>query len=866
MRTRIHIVAFICLMLLWSTGVEGAGGREAGAADRPVSTADVMTRIVSVTSAVVRDGARIAIAADGRMLGFEKSILPDPPRMVIDVQGNADKGRSRRFPVSCPGVDGLRVGFHPPYVRLVLDLTGSDVPRHHVALDGNRLVVHLTIGGLEGQPPPSEGTDHRKDDRAPVPDMGRHRHADPTEAVQAKKPPPAAQQEKAAAKPSIVDLNARLTRFPPTDGRPDTALYTRGLTAFNNREWAAAAADLSALVVQHADSPHAAAAHILLAKAFEAQNGAADSPEAHKAMAHYKKAVNRFPDAPFLYAAMLGLAGRYAAAGDKMEAVAYYNLIIHNDRRSLCALQALLHKADILLGLNRWEALTRTVQQLETRLNRWHESDGILDVKVEMARLLHDMSRFSASRRLLARLAADHPDYLRKRHQMALYAGYNAYELGAYAEARDHFFYAYNIDPRHPSRPFILVKIGETFRNEKKPLNAARVYLLTTDRFGDSEAAVIARIRLAELQQAGDLAQDPVLLSVVRESVGDPPTIYERVVNAAYAANAFSPLAQLAMIRLADWKRSQGKAHEGRFLVECLLQKRPWETMDPDVQGALTRLVAGLFAEKAQDGRSHELMHFYFSHPVLFNEMTSSEALLTVARSLRNAGFTEMSQPLVEKAQTLKAHVPESADMRFMLVGDAIRKGEYSTAVKHLDQLTAGRLSGVDRRRAGRMKADALRKMGQPDQALEVISTLRLPVEGACEQTEILLEKALLEKQLNRRRDLALTLQSLEVPMEVCRRHSLVFYQRLADLYLFMQRPERSLMVLEKALEKIEAEPARSMLAYKAAVCCQRMNRIKEGEDILRRIVEQADPLWRRLAAEKLDEIQFDETMAALRN
>jgi len=90
----------------------------------------------------------VHIVGDGRFDKYDVSLLPDPPRLVVDLFGVKSTGVKDELTLSGPWAKRLRIGRHAEKVRLVFDLRFNpkgELPFQLIA-EENRLVVSLIPG------------------------------------------------------------------------------------------------------------------------------------------------------------------------------------------------------------------------------------------------------------------------------------------------------------------------------------------------------------------------------------------------------------------------------------------------------------------------------------------------------------------------------------------------------------------------------------------------------------------------------------------------------------------------------------------------------------------------------------------------
>ncbi len=104
------------------------------------------SKILSIEPVTLDQDLDVHIIGDGRLENYDVSLLPDPPRLVVDLKGVKSSVLRNVLTLSGPWVRKVRVGQHADRVRVVFDLgikLEAELP-YQITLEENRLVVSIS--------------------------------------------------------------------------------------------------------------------------------------------------------------------------------------------------------------------------------------------------------------------------------------------------------------------------------------------------------------------------------------------------------------------------------------------------------------------------------------------------------------------------------------------------------------------------------------------------------------------------------------------------------------------------------------------------------------------------------------------------
>ncbi|MEE9612728.1 MAG: tetratricopeptide repeat protein, partial [Desulfatiglandales bacterium] len=398
-----------------------------------------MSKVLSIATKDSGNGTTVYVFGNGKIPDYMTKILDSPPRIVVDILNANEPYESMTIPVKSTNLKSVRVGYHPETIRLVLDLKGTRVPTIRTMSANNGLTIFL---GLREQK--EKGISHqagRKLTRKAIPPLE-----------------------------TLLQMEA-------DDGKEDTAFFTKSVNAYRAQNWSRAIQNLNHLIKDYPSGVYTERAYFLLAKSYEQLYSPSILTHFTKIKRHYEDAINSFPNSIYVPDALLSIGNLFLRAKNHHEALGYYNLASKKDKDSVTALRALIQKAKILSLKKREEAFS----VLEYIISRYPDSPEGTEAKVESSKILYEMNSFHKSLKVLSELKTKNPENLYQYPEIALYLGYNYYQLGDHKRARENLFRFYNSDPDSELNHLVFTKIADTYRDEGLVQDGAKLYQLVLE-------------------------------------------------------------------------------------------------------------------------------------------------------------------------------------------------------------------------------------------------------------------------------------------------------------------------------------------------------------------------------------------------
>ena len=518
-------------------------------------TQEVTTSPIVITLEEGQKGTRVSLSGQEEIRDFVSRTLDNPERIALDIFITVPSFDSITVPVKSKRLKRIRVGYHPERIRVVLDLRGPRIPQFTTRPTARGIVILLGSESARGDEKNLLGPGDEE--------QGKKIVEQPSS--QGRNVPPGDQGEEAIRHTfKVISVSERLTEDEIRGDPEEAALLRKGIKAYKARDWSGAIGLLRRLIEKYPHGKLTERAYFLLAKSYGRLYSDSPSSRFRELEEHYKRAINRFPKSIYVAAALLDLGNLYLENKNYYEAVGYYNLVVKRRMKSIEALRALLQKARILRVKRRMdEALSVLTQATE----RYPDLPEKTEAEVELSKILYEINSFSRSIKILTDIIARDPRNIYRYPEISLYLGYNYAQVGDHVKARNYLFRYYNCFPESKQSPLVLTQIGDNYRDDGLISKAVKFYTLVLKRYPDTEAAVISRLRLAEEQEQGNLDRK------TSEMIGSSLQVYKSVLDHPPGENGKSPLAQLAMLKLAMLHKKNGEYEKSLRTLKLLLKR-----------------------------------------------------------------------------------------------------------------------------------------------------------------------------------------------------------------------------------------------------------------------------------------------------
>jgi TolA-binding protein len=841
---------WLCFLILLNSAPGGSFG-----ASPPRSSANerILTRVVSVNAKTTEGETVLTVRGNGIIQEYTCDAFADPLRLVIDLLCASEGFQSMYIPLDSPIVEKARIGRHPDRIRLALDLKGFSLPAFSVEREGESLRIKVSFYTPTGSEKSQEAitADLEKGNETlletQVEEIPLERVSTAGSAPESDAP-----KEKKSTLEELLEVKEE-------DGDADDLVFRRGVDAFRAKQWAGALDCFRSILEKYPQGRYAERASFLLAKSFEGQKENDVAANFVDMRGRYDDFISRFPSSRYGGDALAAIGHLCFKVGHHEEAMGYFGLAFSRDKEAPSAAVALAGKMKIFMMKRQFDdalALARYI------LEHYPGSAESVDAALDMAKILHELNRFQESLTALSTLVKDDVRNAYLRPEISLYLGYNGFQLGNFPMARDNLFRFYNARPWDEEVPFVLTKIGDTYRDETQFDAAGKVYGWVAERYPDTEGALISRIRLAELQEQGKRSAHEKGLGFIAQpgdKIPSPKEVYEAALRSSKLKDAKNPLIALALLKLAVLYQKDGEYGKSLNMIKELLHRFPGPQLRKETEHVLLKALEGMISERIQAKDYHRAISFYYEEQDLFSRIDSPELHLAMARAFLKIDLPGEAVALFGKAGSLLPEKEKPGDLLYFMALNLHRQKRYDLALDKLNAVTeqGGYLEYVSR--AYLLRGRIMAEQKQWENAQEAFAAALNLSSEPCIHLEALTEKAAAQAASGAKDAGLRSAREARALAGACGNPSLAAYEALAAVFSLLGSSDEALAILTEALGKEDGQNDQERLRWKLARSYESLGKKEDSLSVYRDISNRDDPLWRNLAKEKIEEIRFRE-------
>lgn len=292
-------------------------------------------------------------------------------------------------------------------------------------------------------------------------------------------------------------------------------------------------------------------------------------------------AINYNLDSPRNAAAYLRLGYIYLAAGNRSMSDAYFNLLRKKFPDDAEVPLSYFYVADYLMRRGDYQA---AADQFSHIVDAYPDSQYTRDAAIGLGRAYHALGYADQALSMVNFIEGRWPDYYLEYPPVLAMTGDVLSRAGEKERAALSYWTYYNLMPNAPDADIVLTRIGDIYYSMKQKEAAQEVYAEVLQRFPDTDAGLVAKMRLAE-DGIYDSPRPAEIFPVFDRSIALRPTeVYEEIIK----KHPNSQLVPIARLKLAMWHLWEKKYADA--LEQCsILAQTP--NLDP-VLAARAREVA----------------------------------------------------------------------------------------------------------------------------------------------------------------------------------------------------------------------------------------------------------------------------------
>ena len=277
---------------------------------------------------------------------------------------------------------------------------------------------------------------------------------------------------------------------------PGALQFQEAVKALTRGQYAVARAGFSALHTLDSSS-----ALLPPLKAFLAELTVLESPTDHgrrEAIAQYRSIIGSYPKNANAFRALWRVGDLYADMGWSQDAIAAYEYALSHELPHYDADRSLLALGSILGELGRW---TEAERAFNTVRERAIDDRLVIRATLDEANACYVQQRKRDAVPLYDFLYRRWPHLLKQNPDALQQYGDALFEVQELSRGREIDLLLYNLFPSHPHAATALVRLGDSQTRLGLHTSAELFYTAAQTQYGETAAAVVARMRLSRKEQ-----------------------------------------------------------------------------------------------------------------------------------------------------------------------------------------------------------------------------------------------------------------------------------------------------------------------------------------------------------------------------
>jgi outer membrane protein assembly factor BamD (BamD/ComL family) len=296
----------------------------------------------------------------------------------------------------------------------------------------------------------------------------------------------------------------------------------------------------------------------------------------------------------------------------------------------------------------------RAGQSFQNVLQKYPESRFARDAALGLSRVQLELRQYVEADKIVDYIDKRWPRYYVENPTLRRVSADIAYKLGDFEKAKEDYLWFYNLVPGDSANDLVLSRLGDVNMKLGKREAAREFYDMAIRLYPGKEGALMSMMRLAEQG-----INDAPTLQEMYKAFADPSDIkpdkiYEIIIN-EYPK---SPLAPLAMLKLAMWRLYRQEYPETLDLASRFIKSYPADELVPQATEVAAQAFAKILSTLLDEMNYKGVLEMWRAHPFLAGraDLLPDRERLGVALSLYYQGaFKEslaMAEPYLDKGPT----------------------------------------------------------------------------------------------------------------------------------------------------------------------------------------------------------------------
>jgi tetratricopeptide (TPR) repeat protein len=438
------------------------------------------------------------------------------------------------------------------------------------------------------------------------------------------------------------------------------------------------------------------------------------APKFDKIAGAQMAAMNANPKSNRVPRALINLGLLNLHVGSLREANAYFNIVkkkyAHDQNASVIPFslgEYYRNKGDLKTAATQYQSL----------IQNYPDSRMAKDTSYILAQVLRKLGQYDKAFQIVDFLDKRWPLFYMENPDFLKLAAEIEEKVGKLAEAKDHYWTYYNLNPGNEYADVTLVRIGDIYLRQDKRPAAREMYQKAVHDFPDREGGLVARMRLAE----EGIFDDPTMAEMGtvfdRPQSLKPNETYKLIIS-KYPQ---SPLAPLAQIKLGMWQFHTKAYLDAVDTASTFLEKYPKSNLIDKAKELGFQSFLQALPGLVQDGNYARVMQLYDNAPFVKENQKKidDEAQMAIAVSAWKRGQPDRALKLASRFLG-KKQVPRYSEMALDLAMNIFMDRKEWKRISDLATRAnaAWKLSPRQKAQFENARAMALQNQGETEKSL----------------------------------------------------------------------------------------------------------------------------------------------------
>jgi tetratricopeptide (TPR) repeat protein len=412
--------------------------------------------------------------------------------------------------------------------------------------------------------------------------------------------------------------------------------------------------------------------------------------------------------------ALLNLGLLNLKVGNLPEAKAYFNIL--KKKHKLDQSAAMVPYA---LGEHYREKgdLKKAAEQYQELIQDHPDSKLVKEAAYTLAQTLRKLGEYEKAYKIVDYIDKRWPLFYMETQDFLRLAAEVEEKVGKLAQAKDHYWTYFNLNPASELADVTLVRIGDIYLRQNKRAAAKEVYQKAVHDFPNSEGGLIARMRIAEEGVYDDPTMSEMVSVFGRPQTLKPNETYELIITKFPQ----SPLAPLAQIKLGMWQFYNKAYLDAMNTASSFLEKFPKSPLTGKAKELGFQAYLLALPQLVQDGNYQKILQLFDSASFVTEnqDKIGDEARMAIAVSAWKRGAPDRALKLAGKFLG-KTQVPKYSEMALDLAMNIFMERKEWSRIADLSAKAsaAWKLSPRQKAQFEQARAMALENQGESEKSI----------------------------------------------------------------------------------------------------------------------------------------------------